>query len=125
MLFRSTTSERSPVVVGTGSAIAIVISLLIAWLIGRGIANPVRRLNETMMRVVDGHTAVDIEGLTWCDEVGAMARAVAVFRDNAVEKQSRKTKGARDWFDRLRRVNPMLFAHWQLCHGNGRTSGAV
>jgi len=37
----------------------------------------------------------------------------------------RKTKGARDWFNRLRRANPMLFAHWQLCHGNGRTSGAV
>ena len=37
----------------------------------------------------------------------------------------RKTKGARDWFDRLRRRNPTLFAHWQLCHGNGRTSGAV
>jgi len=34
----------------------------------------------------------------------------------------RKTKGARDWFDRLRRANPNLFAHWQLCHGNGRTS---
>ncbi len=37
----------------------------------------------------------------------------------------RKTKGARDWFARLRRTNPTLFAHWQLCHGNGRTSGAV
>jgi RNA-directed DNA polymerase len=35
------------------------------------------------------------------------------------------TKGARDWFDRLRRTNPTLFAHWPLCHGNGRTSGAV
>src|SRR6266567_558921 len=37
----------------------------------------------------------------------------------------RKTKGARDWFERLRRANPTLLAHWQLCHGNGRTSGAV
>ena len=36
-----------------------------------------------------------------------------------------QTKGARDWFDRLRRSNPNLFAHWPLCHGNGRTSGAV
>jgi RNA-directed DNA polymerase len=35
------------------------------------------------------------------------------------------TKGARDWFDRLRRANPTLLAHWPLCHGNGRTSGAV
>jgi RNA-directed DNA polymerase len=36
-----------------------------------------------------------------------------------------RTKGARDWFDRLRRATPTLFAHWPLCHGNGRTSGAV
>ena len=36
-----------------------------------------------------------------------------------------RTKGTRDWFDRLRRANPTLFAHWPLCHGNGRTSGAV
>jgi RNA-directed DNA polymerase len=36
-----------------------------------------------------------------------------------------QTKGARDWFDRLRRANPELFAHWPLCHGSGRTSGAV
>ncbi|WP_349525508.1 group II intron maturase-specific domain-containing protein [Bradyrhizobium sp. Rc2d] len=30
-----------------------------------------------------------------------------------------QTKGARGWFDRLRRANPTLFAHWPLCHGNG------
>lgn len=36
-----------------------------------------------------------------------------------------QTKGARDWFQRIRRANPKLFAHWQICHGNGRTSGAV
>jgi RNA-directed DNA polymerase len=36
-----------------------------------------------------------------------------------------QTKGGRDWFDRLRRKTPKLFAHWPLCHGNGRTSGAV
>ena len=36
-----------------------------------------------------------------------------------------RTKGARDWFARHRRATPTLFAHWQLCYGNGRTSGAV
>ena len=36
-----------------------------------------------------------------------------------------RTKGARDWFARLRRTKPQLFAHWPLCHGHGRTSGAV
>jgi len=28
-----------------------------------------------------------------------------------------QTMGARDWFDRIRRANPTLFAHWTLCHG--------
>ena len=36
-----------------------------------------------------------------------------------------QTKGGREWFGRLRCANPTLFAHWPLCHGNGRTSGAV
>jgi RNA-directed DNA polymerase len=35
------------------------------------------------------------------------------------------TEGARDWLERLRRTNPTLLVHWQLWHGNGRTSGAV
>jgi RNA-directed DNA polymerase len=41
------------------------------------------------------------------------------------KRMRHQTKGARDWFDRIRRANPTLFAHWTLCHGNGRTSGAV
>jgi hypothetical protein len=36
-----------------------------------------------------------------------------------------QTKGTRDWFAQLLCANPKLFAHWQLCHGNGRTTGAV
>jgi len=41
------------------------------------------------------------------------------------KRMRHRTKGARDWFDRFRRANPHLLAHWVLCHGNGRTSGAV
>lgn len=41
------------------------------------------------------------------------------------KRMRHQTKGARDWFGRLHRANPQLFAHWPLCHGNGRTSGAV
>jgi hypothetical protein len=41
------------------------------------------------------------------------------------KRMRHQSKGARDWFDRLRRAYPTLFAHWALCHGNGRTPGAV
>jgi hypothetical protein len=40
------------------------------------------------------------------------------------KRMRHQTKGARDWFDRFRRANPKLLAHWSLCHG-GRTMGAV
>src|SRR5262245_54876231 len=30
------------------------------------------------------------------------------------KRMRHQTKGARDWFDRLRRANPALFAHWPL-----------
>ena len=36
-----------------------------------------------------------------------------------VQAAAYQTKEARNWFDRLRRANPTLLAHWQLCHGNG------
>ena len=42
-----------------------------------------------------------------------------------VQAAAPSDQGARDWFARLRRATPTLFAHWRLCHGNGRTSGAV
>ena len=36
-----------------------------------------------------------------------------------------RTSGARDWFARIVRANPALFAHWRLLYVGGRTSGAV
>ena len=51
--------------------------------------------------------------------------AYVIWVRRKFKRMRHQTKGARDWFDRLRRVNPTLFAHWVLCHGNGRTSGAV
>jgi RNA-directed DNA polymerase len=36
-----------------------------------------------------------------------------------------QTSGARDWFDRVVRANPALFAHWRLLYVGSRTSGAV
>jgi hypothetical protein len=40
------------------------------------------------------------------------------------KRMRHQTKGARDWFDRFRRANPKLLAHWSLCHGNGRINGS-
>jgi group II intron reverse transcriptase/maturase len=40
------------------------------------------------------------------------------------KRMRHRTKGARDWFDRFRRENPHLFAHWVLCHGKRPNIGS-
>ncbi|OYX05755.1 MAG: hypothetical protein B7Z15_16755, partial [Rhizobiales bacterium 32-66-8] len=66
------------------SAVAgIVIGLAASLLIGRRtIVNPVRQLTLTMSELADGKLDVGIPNADARDEIGAMARAVEVFRQN-------------------------------------------
>jgi methyl-accepting chemotaxis protein len=66
--------------------VVIVIIALAFWL-GRDIARPVRSLTTVMDRLANGDTSVDIGMAARGDEIGAMARAVAVFKQNAIENQ--------------------------------------
>ncbi|WJH39478.1 methyl-accepting chemotaxis protein [Aliirhizobium terrae] len=67
-----------------GIAIAVVISMTIAQ---KGITAPMARLRERMSSLAAGETQAEIDGLDRKDEIGQMAEAVAVFRDNALERQ--------------------------------------
>lgn len=64
---------------------AIVLSLFVA---SRGISGPIDALRQRMASLADGETAQEIPGLIRKDEVGQMAKAVSVFRDNAIERRA-------------------------------------
>jgi methyl-accepting chemotaxis protein len=66
-----------------GIAIAIATSLAMAQ---KGITAPMARLRERMASLAAGDVRSDIDGLVRKDEIGQMAEAVAVFRDNALER---------------------------------------
>jgi methyl-accepting chemotaxis protein len=51
----------------------------------RGIATPLRALTEAMRRLAAGEMLVDIPGTERRDEIGAMAAATQVFRDQMIE----------------------------------------
>jgi methyl-accepting chemotaxis protein len=51
----------------------------------RGIARPIARLTTVMSRLAGGDKAVEIPGAQQRDEIGAMARAVLVFKDGMIE----------------------------------------
>jgi methyl-accepting chemotaxis protein len=71
------------IVIGLAVLGAIVLSV---WVSHVGIAAPMGQLRERMSTLADGETESQIAGLDRRDEVGQMAKAVAVFRDNAIER---------------------------------------
>ena len=51
------------------------------------IARPMARITQTMRQVADGDLGYQIPFLARNDEIGQLARALGVFRNNAIEKQ--------------------------------------
>ena len=70
----------------TSVAIGLLVALVAALWIGlQGLSRPIGRLNAVMDRFAHDDLAAEIPGVGRGDEVGAMARTVAVFKTNALE----------------------------------------
>jgi methyl-accepting chemotaxis protein len=66
---------------------AVALGLVFSYLIGRSITMPLQGLAEGMRRLATGETSARIPGTRERDEIGAMARAVIVFRDSMQERE--------------------------------------
>ena len=62
---------------------AIVLAVILAWLIGGSITRPIRRMTEAMQQLAAGKLDILVPALGHRDEVGRMAKALEVFRENA------------------------------------------
>ena len=65
---------------------ALLLGALVAWLVGRGIIRPVSGMTAAMGKLAAGETAVEVPSRDATDEMGAMATAVEVFKQNAIER---------------------------------------
>jgi methyl-accepting chemotaxis protein len=100
----SASQERTKLIIfGIGVAV-VVVSLFLNWFIGRGITNPLHRLSHAMDALATGDTSVDIPGTQARDEIGAMARTVIVFRDNALEREQMTVTQQKSVRERERRA---------------------
>ncbi|OAE47879.1 methyl-accepting chemotaxis protein [Agrobacterium tumefaciens] len=79
----NSTIVTSLVAVGVAFMAGIILALFVA---SRGITMPIARLRERMASLAAGDTAAEIDGMDRKDEVGQMAMAVQVFRENAIER---------------------------------------
>jgi methyl-accepting chemotaxis protein len=64
-----------------------LLGIVLAVLIGRGIVRPVAGMTQAMTRLAAGDHDIDIPARENKDEIGAMARAVEVFKQNAIENK--------------------------------------
>ena len=66
--------------------LALVLGVLIAWIVSRSIIKPVAGMTGAMQRLAAGDNEVEIPSRDNRDEIGAMAKAVEVFKQNAIER---------------------------------------
>jgi methyl-accepting chemotaxis protein len=91
-----------------GTVVTVMLAMLLAH---RAVARPLQRLADVMRQIAQGHFDAAIDGLKRGDEVGVMARAVLVFRDNGValqeaqaQRQRAREQAAAEKHDALERL---------------------
>lgn len=78
------TADRAQVVGLTAMAGALVVGLIAAVLLGRGLSRSIARITTTMSALAEGDLTIAVSDTHRRDEVGAMARAVEIFKRNAL-----------------------------------------
>ncbi|BBE73164.1 methyl-accepting chemotaxis protein [Oharaeibacter diazotrophicus] len=84
---RDLETAKTTVVAAVAATLAVMLAIgvVCSLVIGRGVTRPLGRLRAGMTALSRGED-VEIEGTLRGDEIGAMARAVQVFRENALER---------------------------------------
>ncbi|MGV8833258.1 MAG: HAMP domain-containing protein, partial [Devosia sp.] len=63
----------------------LAIAAIGGYFFARSVSGPISRLTTTMEELADGDLDVEVRGADRQDEIGAMARAVEVFRENGLK----------------------------------------
>lgn len=73
---------------------ALVIACL--WSLGHGVVGPLTRLSRAMQLIAEGDLSIEIPFVDQRDQVGAMSRALAVFKNNATENVKLRERQEQD-----------------------------
>jgi methyl-accepting chemotaxis protein len=79
--------------------VVLLAGVAIAWLISRTISRPLVAITEAMHQLADGDMDVKVPAAERKDEIGRMAKAMFVFKQNQAEIE--RQKAVRDQFSRL------------------------
>ncbi|MBU0723819.1 MAG: CHASE3 domain-containing protein [Alphaproteobacteria bacterium] len=87
-----------------GGIVALAVSITLAVLLSRGIVTPISRMTGAMTQLAGGDKSVEIPAVGRKDEVGEMAAAVQVFKDNLIRNEEMAATAAREQAERNARA---------------------
>lgn len=79
--------DQSELISLTGGAASIVLAILLAWYLTQSLSKPIVGMTNVMGRLAGGDTSIEIPARDRQDEIGGMAHAVGVFKDNMIETE--------------------------------------
>ncbi|MGA7803841.1 methyl-accepting chemotaxis protein [Bradyrhizobium sp.] len=82
-------SERALI----AGALVLLLTLAVSIIVARRITKPLRQMTTTMNALARGRLNVELAGIDRHDEVGEMAKAVEVFKSNAIARQALEIEG--------------------------------
>ncbi|MCH2394888.1 MULTISPECIES: methyl-accepting chemotaxis protein [Oceanibaculum] len=87
-----------------GGVIALAVAITLALMLSRGIVTPISRMTDAMTRLAGGDKTIEIPAVGRKDEVGEMAEAVQVFKDNLIRNEEMAAAAAREQEERNARA---------------------
>jgi methyl-accepting chemotaxis protein len=79
--------QQSLIIALVVAVIALAVGLLAGFVVARSITKPIDAMTEAMGVLAKGDTSVEIPAQGQKDEIGSMADAVQVFKDNMIETE--------------------------------------
>ncbi len=70
-----------------GGALSVLVATALSWLLNVSVTRVIVMLTRAMTRLAEGDTATEVPSRDRRDEIGTMAGAVQVFKDNMIEAE--------------------------------------
>jgi methyl-accepting chemotaxis protein len=74
-------------------AVGIGIAVLTFWITGGRVVRPIGQMTGVMLKLADGDKAIEVPAQDRRDEIGSMAQAVQVFKENMIETDRLREEG--------------------------------
>ncbi|MGP1255181.1 MAG: methyl-accepting chemotaxis protein [Kiloniellales bacterium] len=104
-----------------GGALSLAAAVCFGLLLMRSLSRPISAMTQAMSRLADGDTSVAVPSVGRGDEVGAMAAAVQVFKDNAIRNAELAADAEREAAERSKRADRLR----DMTQGFSRDIGVV